>query len=55
MKFSLEGVGIEATVAIIAIVIMEVVALMQGIDGKILATCLMLVAGLGGYEIGKKK
>ena len=41
-------------IAIISIVILEAIALIQGIDGQIFATVISVIAGLGGYTIGKK-
>jgi len=40
--------------AIISIVILEIVALIQGIDGQIFATVISVLAGLGGYTVGRK-
>lgn len=42
-------------IAIISIVILEAIALIQGIDGQIFATVISVIAGLGGYTVGKKK
>jgi len=39
---------------IISIVILEIIALLQGIDGQIFATIISVLAALGGYTIGKK-
>ena len=41
-------------IAIISIVILEAIALVQGIDGQIFATVISMIAGLGGYTIGRK-
>ena len=41
-------------IAIISVVILEIVALIKGIDGQIFATVISVIAGLGGYTIGKK-
>ena len=41
-------------IAIISIVILEAIALLQGIDGQIFATVISIIAGLGGYKIGRK-
>lgn len=38
--------------AIVAIVILEALAITHGIDKWTLATALAAIAGLGGYEIG---
>lgn len=42
-------------IAIIAICVLEGVAIFKGINGAALAGALTLIAGLGGYELGKKK
>ena len=42
-------------IAIIAIVVLEGIALAKGINGAGLAGALALIAGLGGYAIGKVK
>ena len=41
-------------IAMLMIVILEIVALLKGIDGQIFATVISVLAGLGGYTIGKK-
>ena len=41
-------------IAIISIMILEVIALLKGIDGQIFATVISIIAGLGGYTIGRK-
>lgn len=40
-------------VAIAGVVIMEVAALWLGYDGTLLQLALVLVAGLGGYSLGR--
>jgi len=40
--------------AIISIVILEIVAMIKGIDGQIFATVISILAGLGGYTVGRK-
>jgi len=40
--------------AIISIVILEIVAMIKGIDGQIFATVISVLAGLGGYTVGRK-
>jgi len=45
----------NTVIAIIAICVLEGVALARGIDGAALSGALTMIAGLGGYEIGKKK
>ena len=42
-------------VAIIALAIIEIVALLKGVNGQLLATTIALIAGIGGYSIGKKE
>ena len=41
-------------VTIVSIVILEIVAMIKGIDGQIFATVISVIAGLGGYTIGRK-
>lgn len=43
------------TLAIIGIIVLELVALIQHIDGQLLATAMMLISGLAGYGIGRLK
>jgi len=38
-------------VAIVAIVALEIVALLQGINGAVFTWVVVVIAGLGGYEI----
>ena len=38
-------------IAIISIMILEVIALLKGIDGQIFATVISIIAGLGGRKI----
>ncbi len=39
--------------AIICITFLEVVALLKGVDGQVLSTVFAVIAGLGGYAVGK--
>lgn len=41
--------------AILCITALEVLALANGINGALLAGSIAVIAGLGGYEIGKKR
>jgi hypothetical protein len=41
--------------AICALVILEGLALWQGIDGTVFSVVVALVAGLGGFELASKK
>jgi len=41
-------------IAIICVAVLECIALLMGIDGQIFATVISVIAGLGGYTIGKK-
>lgn len=45
----------KGLIAIIAILILEGVALIKGINGAGLAASLAFIAGLGGYQIGKRR
>lgn len=40
--------------AIIGVVILEVIALLKGIDGALLVSAVAVLGGLGGYSIKKK-
>ena len=42
-------------IAIIAVVILEAIALAKGFDGAGLASALAVIGGLAGYSIGKKR
>lgn len=42
-----------AIVAIIAITVLIALALLRGINGAVLATGMAIIAGLGGYTLGK--
>lgn len=42
-------------ISIIAIVILEGIALLTHTDGALLAGSMALIAGLGGYTIGRKR
>ena len=44
---------IEAVTAMICITILEGIALMKGIDGMFLSTVIAIIAGLGGFWIGR--
>jgi hypothetical protein len=44
---------IEAIAAMICITILEGIALMKGIDGMFLSTVIAIIAGLGGFWIGR--
>lgn len=39
--------------AILCITVLEVIALLKGIDGQVYSTVLAVLAGLGGYTIGR--
>ena len=45
----------KAIIAILAITIIETLAIFRGIDGALLAAAIAAIAGLGGYQIGKRK
>jgi hypothetical protein len=44
---------LETITAIICITILESIALMKGIDGMFLSTVIAIIAGLGGFWIGR--
>lgn len=41
----------KANIAIVAILILAVVAMWQGIDGVFYFTCVAVISGLGGYIV----
>ena len=41
--------------AVIGIVVLEGIALWQGINGALLSTAFVALGGLGGYEIARRK
>lgn len=43
----------ETIVAMICITVLEIVALLKGIDGILLTNIIAVIAGLGGFWIGK--
>ena len=45
----------KAEAAIIGLTVCECVALYLGYDGAILGAVVIALAGLGGYELGKRK
>lgn len=45
----------KTIIAIIAIVILEALAILQHIDGAALSVAIATIAGLGGYQAGKTK
>lgn len=54
MKGLVSGSTLLKIVGVVVIGAVEVAALIQGIDGQLLATVLMVIAGIVGYEIKKK-
>ena len=42
-------------IAIISISVLEGIALAKGINGAALSSALAMIAGLGGYTLGRKK
>jgi len=45
----------KTIIAIVAITILESIALLKGVNGALLSICIAAIAGLGGYEIGSKR
>lgn len=43
----------EAITAMVCITALEIVALLKGIDGTLLSTVIAIIAGLGGFWIGR--
>lgn len=46
---------LTALFAIVCITVLGVIALNNGMDGAIMASCIGTLAGLGGYYINKNK
>lgn len=51
-KFNLPS---KAIVAIIAIVFLETIALIKGVNGVALGSSFSIIGGIGGYYIAKRK
>ncbi len=49
----MKSIKFEPVVAIVCITILEAIALVKGIDGILLANIIAIIAGLGGYSLGK--
>lgn len=47
----MEDATILSCVAIMAIVVLDAIALGMGIDGQLLILCCAAIAGLAGYEL----
>ena len=45
----------EVIVAMVCITILEIVALLKGIDGALLSSAVAIIAGLAGYQIREFK
>ncbi|MEM2288724.1 MAG: hypothetical protein QW503_06525 [Sulfolobales archaeon] len=41
--------------AITCLLIIQIFAFLKNVDGQVLATVLMLIAGLAGYELGRRR
>jgi len=44
---------LETLTAIVCITILELTALLKGVDGAFLSTVIAVIAGLGGFWIGR--
>ncbi|MBA7669719.1 hypothetical protein ES703_77852 [subsurface metagenome] len=44
----------KASLAIVAIMILEGLAILKGIDGALFGLAVTAIAGLGGYTIGRR-
>lgn len=47
--------NITAIIAMLLIAILEIVALVNEINGALLAGSIAIIAGLGGYTVAKKR
>ena len=47
--------NITAVIAILIIAMLEVIALVNQVNGALLAGSIAIIAGLGGYTVGKKR
>lgn len=47
--------NITAIIAMILIAMLEVVAIVNQINGALLAGSIAIIAGLGGYTVGRKR
>jgi len=45
----------EVIVAMVCITVLEIIALLKGIDGALLSTVIAVLAGLAGYKYGVRK
>lgn len=45
----------NTSIAIISIAVLEIVAIIKGLNGILLASAIAVIAGLGGFYIGKTK
>jgi hypothetical protein len=50
-SFKISGNNITTAIAILAIMAMEVTALVKGVDGALLGIAIAAVSGLGGYYL----
>ena len=45
----------EVIVAMVCITVLEIIALLKGIDGALLSMVIAVLAGLAGYKYGERK
>jgi hypothetical protein len=50
-SFKISGNNITTGIAILAIMAMEITALVKGVDGALLGIAIAAVSGLGGYYL----
>jgi len=50
----MEDSMIVKTTAIVAVCVLEAIALLSGVDGALLALSFSFIGGIAGYEAGKK-
>ncbi len=50
----MEAIDCLKIVGVVSIAAIEVAALLTGTDGQVMATSMMIIAGIVGYSIAKK-
>jgi len=51
----MKNAKLETILAMLLIALIEIIAIMKGIDGTLLSIVVSVLAGLGGYHAGKRK
>ncbi len=55
MKGHLPGSAYVAITACLCVALLETIALIKGIDGQLLSVAMTILAGIGGFQLGKLK